>query len=92
MADIRVSPDRLRSAASSLETYKGQTDDMLNTMVRTVNDLSGEWAGMAQIDYANMFNEQVPRMQTQIRDVLENLIRELRRVADTFERTDIEVL
>lgn len=92
MVEIRVSPERLRSAASTLETYKGQTDETLSTMIRTVNDLSGEWAGMAQVDYANLFNERVPQMQTQLRDLLDNLIRELRRIADTFEEVDRGVI
>jgi WXG100 family type VII secretion target len=92
MAEIRVSPDRLRSSASTLETHKAQADDTLSTMIRTVNDLAGEWTGMAQVDYANLFNENVPQMQTQLRDILENLISELRRIADVFEQTDRDVI
>ncbi len=92
MVEIRVSPERLRSSASTLETHKAQADDTLNTMIRTVNDLSGEWTGLAQVDYANLFNEQVPQMQNQLRDILENLISELRRIADVFEETDRGVI
>jgi WXG100 family type VII secretion target len=92
MVEIRVSPERLRSVASSLENYKGQADDTLSTMVRTVNDLSGEWTGLAQVDYANLFNEQVPQMQNNLREILENLISELRRIADVFEETDRGVI
>ncbi|RLC75195.1 MAG: hypothetical protein DRJ03_19425 [Chloroflexi bacterium] len=92
MVDIRVSPERLRSVAGSLETHKGQTDETLNTMIRMVNDLSGEWTGLAQVDYANLFNEQVPQIQNQLRDILENLIRELRHIADVFEETDRGVI
>jgi len=57
-----------------------------------VNDLSGEWTGLAQVDYANLFNEQVPQIQNQLRDILENLIRELRHIADVFEETDRGVI
>jgi len=92
MVDIRVSPERLRSAASTLESHKGQADETLSTMIRLVNDLSGEWTGLAQVDYANLFNDQVPQMQNQLRDILENLIRELRRIADVFEETDRGVI
>jgi WXG100 family type VII secretion target len=92
MVDIRVSPERLRSAASTLDGYKAQTDDLLSSMIRTVNDLSGEWTGMAQVDYANLFNDQVPKMQVNLRDILDNLIRELRRIADVFEQTDQNVI
>ena len=92
MAEIRVSPERLRSAAATLDSQKSQADETLSTMIRTVNDLAGEWTGMAQIDYANLFNEQVPSMQTQLRDLLENLINEMRRIADVFEETDASVI
>lgn len=92
MVEIRVSPERLRSVASALEANKTQADETLNTMIRTVNELSGEWTGMAQVDYANLFNDQVPRIQTNLRDILENLIRELRRIADVFEETDRGVI
>jgi WXG100 family type VII secretion target len=92
MVDIRVSPERLRSVASTLETYKGQADETLSTMIRTVNDLGGEWTGLAQVDYANLFNEQVPQIQNQLRDILEHLISELRRIADVFEETDRGVI
>lgn len=92
MAEIRVSPERLRSAASSLESNKEQADETLNTMISTVSNLAGEWTGMAQVDYANLFDEQVPQMQSNLRELLENLISELRRIADEFERVDQEVI
>jgi WXG100 family type VII secretion target len=92
MAEIRVSPERLRSAAAALEGQKEQADQTLSKMISDVNNLAGEWTGMAQIDYANIFNEQVPSMQTQLRDILENLISELRRIADVFEETDASVI
>ena len=92
MVEIRVSPERLRSVASALENHKAQADDTLSTMIRTVNDLSGEWTGLAQVDYANLFNEQVPQMQNNLREILENLISALRRIADVFEETDQSVI
>ena len=92
MVEIRLSPERLRSVASALENHKAQADDTLSTMIRTVNDLSGEWTGLAQVDYANLFNEQVPQMQNNLREILENLISELRRIADVFEETDQTVI
>lgn len=92
MVEIRVSPERLRGVASTLENNKTQADETLNTMIRTVNELSGEWTGMAQVDYANLFNDQVPRIQANLREILENLIRELRRIADVFEETDRGVI
>jgi WXG100 family type VII secretion target len=92
MVNIRVSPERLRSVASTLESNRQEVDSMLSNMVNTVNNLQGEWTGLAQVDYANMFNEQVPKMRTNLAEILENLNQALRRIADEFERVDQEVI
>jgi WXG100 family type VII secretion target len=92
MVEIRVSPERLRSVASTLDSNRQEVDSMMNNMISTVNNLSGEWTGLAQVDYANLFNEQVPQMRTQLNEILENLNNELRRIADTFEETDRGVI
>lgn len=92
MADIRVSPERLRSVASTLEGNRQEVDGLLSNMINTVNNLQGEWTGMAQIDYANLFNEQVPTMRTNLAEILENLNQALRRIADEFERVDQQVI
>jgi WXG100 family type VII secretion target len=92
MVEIRVSPERLRSVASTLDSNRQEVDSVLNNMISTVNNLQGEWTGLAQVDYANIFNEQVPQMRTQLNEILENLNNELRRIADTFEETDRGVI
>lgn len=92
MVDIRVSPEQLRTTASTLETQKGEADGMLSKVLQTVNDLSGDWSGLAQVDYANRVNDEVPRMQASLNELLDELIRELRRIADVFEETDRAVV
>ena len=90
MVDIRVSPERLRSVASQLNGKQQEVDSILNGMISTVSNLQGEWTGMAQVDYANQFDQQVPTMRTNLAEVLENLIQALRHAADVFERADQE--
>jgi WXG100 family type VII secretion target len=92
MVEIRVSPERLRSVASTLDGNRQEVDSLLSNMISTVNNLQGEWTGLAQVDYANLFNEQVPQTRTQLNEILDNLSRELRRIADTFEETDRGVI
>lgn len=92
MVEIRVSPERLRSVASQLDQNRQEADQVLATMIQTVNNLSGEWSGLAQVDYANLFNERVPTMRTNLAEMLENLIQALRRIADEFERVDQQVI
>lgn len=88
MVEIRVSPERLRSAASDLARQQADVDSLFTSMRSMVEGLSGEWAGMAQIDYTQTFNDQVPKMQSQVNEILENLMQALRRIADEFETTD----
>ncbi len=92
MVEIRVSPERLRSVAGQLDQKRQEADQVLATMIQTVNNLSGEWSGMAQVDYANLFNERVPQMRTNLNEILENLIQALRHIADEFERVDQQVI
>lgn len=92
MVEIRVSPERLRSVASQLDQKRQEADQILATMIQTVNNLGGEWTGLAQVDYANIFNERVPAMRTNLNEVLENLIQALRHIADEFERVDQQVI
>ncbi len=92
MVEIRVSPERLRAVAGQLEQNRQEADQILATMIQTVNNLGGEWSGLAQVDYANTFNERVPPMRNNLSEILENLIQALRRIADEFERVDREVI
>lgn len=92
MVEIRVSPERLRSVAGQLDQNRQEADQILATMIQTVNNLGGEWSGLAQVDYANLFNERVPTMRTNLNEVLENLIQALRHIADEFERVDQQVI
>lgn len=92
MTEIRVTPERLRQVAALLEAQRAEAEEILGAMIRAVNDLAGEWTGLAQIDYAHLFNEQVPLMQTRLRELLENLSSEMRRIADTFEAADRNVI
>lgn len=92
MVEIRVSPERLRNVAGQLDQKRQEADQVLATMIQMVNNLGSEWSGLAQVDYANLFNERVPQMRTNLSEVLENLIQSLRRIADEFERVDQQVI
>jgi WXG100 family type VII secretion target len=92
MADIRVSPDRLREVASQLDAQSASVEEGMQAMIHTVNNLAGEWTGLAQVDYANLFNQQVPQMQARLRELLANLSGEMRRIANVFEATDQSVI
>lgn len=92
MVEIRVSPEKLRSAASQLESQRAEADSIITNMRNTVSNLQGEWTGAAQVDYVQIFNTDVPPMQTKINELLAQLIKDLNRIAQTFEDTDQNVI
>jgi WXG100 family type VII secretion target len=92
MTEIRISPERLRDAASQLDNQRAEIDNVLTSMINAVNGLQGEWTGMANIDYTQIFNDEVPPMQTRVIEILERLTNEMRRIAQVFEETDQAVI
>ena len=88
MVEIRVPVERLREVSKSLETQRQEADSVLQSALSLVDGLYGEWAGMAQVDYAQIFNDRVPPIRTRFNEILEHLASELRRIADEFEETD----
>ncbi len=92
MAEIRVSPDQLRSIASQLDNHRQEVDGSLNNAIGIVHGLQGEWLGMAQVDFNQIFDQEVPVMRARIGEIMESLAMELRRIAQVFEETDQQVV
>ncbi|MBN1179096.1 MAG: WXG100 family type VII secretion target [Anaerolineae bacterium] len=88
MVDIRVSPERLREVAGTLDAQRQEIVSALSQTVTTVQNLQGEWSGMAQVDYTQIFDNEVPPMRDRVAEILENLANEMRRIAQVFEETD----
>ena len=92
MANIRISPDRLRDVAGQLDGQRGELESLLSQMKSLVDGLTGEWEGMAQSKYLDIFNTEVPKVQQTMSQVLEELTQEMRRIAQVFEETDASVI
>ena len=92
MAYIRVSPEKLRNVASILESQGDEIDNLLNGMTSTVGDLEADWTGLAQVDYAQVFSDQLPAMRARIAEILDGLTKKLYNIADEFERVDQSVV
>ena len=92
MVDIRVSPERLREAARTLDTQREEIIGMLGQTVATVQSLQGDWTGMAQMDYTQIFENEVPPMRDRVAEILENLAHQMRHIAQVFEETDQGVI
>ena len=88
MSEILVSPERLRTVAGELDSYRDDVDTALGGAITAVNNLQDEWKGMAQVDYVGMFEEQVPSARTTVCNILESLAGALRGIATEFEELD----
>lgn len=92
MVQIRVSPERLKSAANELDRCRSNVDRNLSAAKKIVADLCGEWTGLAQVDYARAFNDEVNPLHHRLDEILGELGMELRRIAQVFEETDASVI
>ena len=92
MVDIRVSPERLRQTASTLDGQREQIEGALAGAISSVQALEGEWTGMAQVDYAQIFNSEVPPIRARMVEILDGLANAMRRIATAFEETDQQVV
>lgn len=92
MTEIRISPEQLRNAASQLEITRQEVDGVLSGAINTVHSLQGEWLGLAQVDYTQIFDNEVPVLRARVGEIMEGLASELRRIALTFEEVDQQVV
>jgi WXG100 family type VII secretion target len=92
MARILVPPEELRATASKMEGQGQQVDVLLQEMLTLVGNLEGQWEGVAQNTYYNRFNEQVPKAKADIAEIVEGLVKAMKRIADEFERVDQTVV
>lgn len=92
MANIRVPVERLREVSHTLEHHRQELDNLLQRAMSLVQNMQGEWRGLAQVDYAHLFEERVPPMHARTNEMLEQFARELKRIADTFEEVDDQVV
>ena len=88
MPNIRVNPDELRNVASQLESGASELTGLLDRLIAQVNNLNGQWEGMAQVQYNDRFQQEVPQMKTKTDEILTNLAQMLRKAAEVLEQAD----
>ena len=91
MTQIVVSPERLESVASTFESKKAETENMISALRSTMDSLDADWDGVAQHKFYNEWNEMLPKMN-QFTELLGELSTELRRIAQVFRETDEQVI
>ncbi|MGD1996349.1 MAG: WXG100 family type VII secretion target [Anaerolineae bacterium] len=91
MAQIIVAPERLEGVASTFDTKKSETENLINSLKSTLESLDAEWDGVAQAKFYEQWNEMLPKM-CQFTDLLGEISSELRHIAQVFRETDEQVI
>lgn len=91
MTQITVAPERLEGVASTFDTKKGETEQIITALRSSMDSLDTEWDGVAQIKFYSQWNEMLPKM-TQFTGLLGEIASELRRIAQVFRETDEHVI
>ncbi len=78
MAQIRMSPDQMRSRAGEYRAEAEKVSDVITKMDNLVESLLGEWEGAASEGFASRYAELKPGFQQ-----AENLIREIAGALDS---------
>jgi WXG100 family type VII secretion target len=87
MTQIVVSPERLESVASTFDSKKSETENLINALRSTMDSLDADWDGVAQNKFYNEWNEMIPKMN-QFTELLGEISSELRRIAQVFREAD----
>ena len=85
---IRVTPEKLKSTAFSLEESANSIQSLTQNMTATVTTVSGDvWSGEAQASYINKFNQ----LQQEVNDLV-NLVKKhadhLNSIAAEYENAE----
>ena len=84
---IRVDADTLHSKANELRTLLSNHNDNVGRMRTLVNNLSGEFTGVAATAYIEKFNGMESTF-TQFAEMIENFATNLDTVANSFTEQD----
>lgn len=87
MSQIRISPERVRGVASEFQRASHTSNDLVQTLTRTIRDLDHEWEGLAHQKFMTEF-EQWQRSMTQFVTLLDGINQQLLVVAQRFEEAD----
>jgi WXG100 family type VII secretion target len=91
MTQIVVSPEQLEAVATTFDTQRTETENVLSMLVSSMGELEAEWEGMAQSRFYAQWNQTFPSM-TQFSHLLGEIAAELRRIAQVFRETDEQVI
>lgn len=90
MAQIRVTPDTLRTRAGQYTTEQGNMSTMISTLDTLLENLQSEWEGSASEAYAEKYAELKPGFEA-AEALLGEIAAALNSVADAMEEMDTTI-
>ncbi len=90
MAQIRVTPDTLRTRAGQYTTEQGNMSTMISTLDTLLENLQSEWEGSASEAYAEKYAELKPGFEA-AENLLGEIAAALNSVADAMEEMDTTI-
>ena len=90
MAQIRMTPETMRTRAGQTDKQAEQMQTLINTMDKLLQTLKGEWEGDAMKGYEDRYNKIKPALKN-AKDLLDEIAHNLRETAKIVEETDKKI-
>ncbi len=88
---IRMTPEELRGAASTLKDKRELILEAVGVIESTVNSTTANWEGAAQSQFVQNFEEMLPMLKESFPQIIEGIESMMTGAADTIERADEEI-
>ncbi|EPU33896.1 WXG100 family type VII secretion target [Streptococcus agalactiae] len=90
MAQIKLTPEELRSSAQKCTAGSQQVTEVLNLLTQEQAVIDENWDGSTFDSFEAQFNELSPKI-TEFAQLLEDINQQLLKVADIIEQTDADI-
>ena len=92
MAQIRITPEELRSAADFLGQRLEAINSEVSSLHSKIQEVTGNWEGAAQSSFIDTFeNDMYPILKDTLPQVIEGIAGQLDGAADALEQADEEI-
>ncbi|HGD2555566.1 TPA: WXG100 family type VII secretion target [Streptococcus agalactiae] len=90
MAQIKLTPEELRSSAQKYTAGSQQVTEVFNLLTQEQAVIDENWDGSTFDSFEAQFNELSPKI-TEFAQLLEDINQQLLKVADIIEQTDADI-
>lgn len=91
MANIRISPDTMRSRAGEFRTEAQAVGDCISTMDRLLGQLQEEWEGEASAAYANRYQSELKPAFQKAQEMINEIAQALDKTAQEMQDMDASI-